>query len=134
MTGKINRSIQIIAAVSGLFGLLTIVSGGSVLLFTGTFQEQVGNFVPFVVWFNFLMGFFYIIAGYGLWIRKKWAIWVSIFIASTSLVTLGLLGLHGFKGGIYEIRTVFAMIFRIVVWTIISIFAYRQIIHKTSSD
>ena len=130
MFKKSNRVIQIIAGIAGVFGLLTIISGGSVLFFTSTVQEVVGNFVPFVVLFNFLIGFAYVIAGGGLWFRKKWAVWISFFIASATLVVFVIFGIHILQGELYEIRTIFAMIFRITVWIVISIFAYHQIIHQ----
>ena len=71
---KNNRSIGIwlISAVAVVFGLLTIKSGGSVLFIDGVDRQAAGNYVPFVLWFNFLAGFFYIVAGVGLWLQKLW--------------------------------------------------------------
>ena len=130
MSSKLNRSIQIIAIVAVVFGLMTIVSGGSVLFFTNTFQKQVGNFVPIVVWFNFFIGFAYVIVGCSLWSRKSVAVWGSFFIVCTSLFIFVVLVAHILQGGLYEVRTVFAMIFRIVMWTLIALFSYHHIIHK----
>ena len=58
---KNNRSIGIwlISAVAVVFGLLTIKSGGSVLFIDGVDRQAAGNYVPFVLWFNFIAGFFY---------------------------------------------------------------------------
>jgi hypothetical protein len=127
-----NRSIGIwiITIIAVVFGLLTIKSGGSVIFVDGTFREASGNYVPFVVWFNFLIGFVYLIAGGGLWRQKYLAVWISIFIVVTTLVVFAILGIHILKGGMYEVRTIFAMSFRTIVWASIAMFAYRKIIHQ----
>ena len=127
---KSDRSIGIwiIAVTAVVFGLLTIKSGGSVLFVDGPFREDAGNYVPFVVWFNFLAGFIYLIAGGGLWMQKPWAVWISILIVFATLVVFAILGIHILKGGMYEIRTIAAMSLRTVVWALIARVAYREII------
>ncbi len=132
MSMKSDRSIGIWIAtvIAVVFGLLTIKSGGSVLFIDGTFREKAGNYLPFVVWFNFLAGFAYLIAGGGLWMQKHWAVWLSIFIVVATLVVFAILGLHILKGGMYEVRTIAAMSLRTVVWAFIALFAYRKIIRQ----
>ena len=127
---KSDRSIGIwiIAVTAVVFGLLTIKSGGSVLFVDGTFREDAGNYVPFVVWFNFLAGFAYLTAGGGLWLQKPWAVWISIFIVVATLAVFAILGIHILKGGLYEIRTIAAMSLRTFVWALIGGVAYRKII------
>jgi hypothetical protein len=129
---KSDRSIGIwiITVIAVVFGLLTIKSGGSVLYVDGTFREEAGNYVPFVVWFNFLAGFAYLIAGGGLWMQKHWAVWISIFIVVATLVVFATLGIHILKGGMYEVRTIAAMSLRTVVWVLIAMFSYRKIIRQ----
>jgi hypothetical protein len=129
---KSDRSIGIwiITVIAVVFGLLTIKSGGSVLYVDGTFREEAGNYVPFVVWFNFLAGFAYLIAGGGLWMQKHWAVWISIFIVVATLVVFAILGIHILNGGMYEVRTLAAMSLRTVVWALIAMFAYRKIIRQ----
>ncbi len=129
---KSNRSIGIwiIAVTAVVFGLLTIKSGGSVLFIDGPFRKDAGNYVPFVVWFNFLAGFAYLIAGGGLWMQKHWAVWISIFIVVATLAVFAILGIHILKGGMYEVRTIAAMSLRTVVWALIALFAYREIIRQ----
>ncbi|GBE06381.1 MAG TPA: hypothetical protein ENG95_07015 [Nitrospirae bacterium] len=129
---KSDRSIGIgiITVIAVVFGLLTIKSGGSVLFVDGTFREEAGNYVLFVVWFNFLAGFVYLIAGSGLWMQKHWAVWISIFIVAATLVVFAIFGIHILKGGMYEVRTIAAMSLRTVVWTLIAMFAYRKIIRQ----
>ena len=129
---KSDRTIVIwvITVIASVFGLLTIKSGGTVLFIDGTFREEAGNYVPFVVWFNFLTGFVYLIAGGGLWVQKHWAVWISIFIVIATLVVFAILGIHILKGGMYEARTIAAMSLRTVVWALIAMFAYRKIIRQ----
>lgn len=54
--------ITLLSIVAILFGIATIKEGGSVL-FTEAGKQAAGNFVPFVVWFNFVAGFAYVVAG-----------------------------------------------------------------------
>ena len=130
MSMKINRSIGfwVITVVAVLFGLLTIKAGGSVLFIDGQDRKAAGNYVPFVVWFNFLAGYLYIIAGAGLWMQKRWAVWLSVFITLATLIVFAAFGIVVINGEAYEVRTVAAMSLRTVVWALISMFAYRKVI------
>ena len=129
MSTKSDRSIGvwIVSSIAIVFGLLTLKAGGSVLFIDGTAREEAGNYVPFVVWFNFSAGFVYIMAGCGLWLQKHWAIWISIFIAVATLSVFAMLGIYIFNGGEYEVRTIAAMSLRTTVWALISTFAYRKL-------
>jgi len=119
-----NTGIWVASIIAVVFGLLTIKSGGSVLFIDGLARKEAGNYVPFVVWFNFLMGFAYLTAGTGLFMRKTWAIWLSIFIAASAVLIFLLFGIHVLNGGAYETRTVIAMTLRTTIWASIAVFAY----------
>ncbi len=67
-------SLTVAAAVAVIFGLLTIVSGGRAL-FGGV---DMGAVVPFVLWFNFVAGFAYVLTGIGLWRGAGWAPMLSL--------------------------------------------------------
>lgn len=129
---KLNRPFWIGAAAlfAMLFGLLTIISGGSVL-FNSVSRQAAGNYVPFVVWFNFLAGFAYVIAGIGLWLLRRWSVWLSFMIAGATLIVLAAFGVHILNGEAYEIRTVAALGLRSVVWLVISAMAYRHLNPKS---
>ena len=71
--------------------MLTLKSAGEVLFIDGAGRAVVGNYVPFVLWSNFLMGFLYSIAGIGLWLQKRWAAWLAVIIALVTLAVFGLL-------------------------------------------
>ena len=127
MIANRNTGLLIAAFVAFVFGALTIVSGGRALFGGAEASAAVGNAVPFVLWFNFVAGFFYVVAGIGLFLRHRPAVWISIAIlVSTTLVSLAL-GIHVLQGGAYEMRTVGAMILRTGVWAAISVVAWRQI-------
>ena len=71
---------RIAAAIAIVFGLLTLVSGGRAL-FGGA---DMGAVVGFVLWFNFLAGFAYVLAGVGLWTGRPWAPPLSLAILLAS--------------------------------------------------
>ncbi len=123
-----NTAIWIITFVAVIFGLLTIKSGGQVLFGGSSFQKAAGNYVPFVLWFNFIAGFVYLVAGIGIGMRRRWSIWLSLLIAITTIIVFVILGFHIFDGGKYETRTVAAMSLRSLVWLSIFVFSYRRLI------
>lgn len=116
----------LIAIIAIAFGLLTINEGGAVLLGNEAALIAAGSYVPFVLWFNFVAGFAYIIAGAGLWMHQRWAVRLAIVIASTTALVYMAFGLHIYSGGAYELRTIVAMSLRTLVWTIIAIIAARR--------
>lgn len=113
-------------AIGLVFGLLTIFSGGMALFGGEAARAAVGNAVPFVLWFNFIAGFFYVLAGLGLLLNRSWAVWLSIAIAVATVLVLAAFGLHVAGGGLYEMRTVGAMLLRTVVWAIIAVVGWRS--------
>jgi len=127
---KLNQStiLWVVSLVALIFGLLTIYSGGSVLFVDGAAREDAGNYVPFVLWFNFIAGFIYILAAAGLLLQKTWAAWISIFLFFSTLIVFALLGIHILSEGLFEDRTLAAMSLRSIVWGLISVFSYRKFI------
>ena len=125
-----NRTtgVWVSSAIAILFGLLTLKSGGMVLFVDGPDRVAAGHYVPFVLWFNFLAGFLYVISGLGLWFQQPWAAWLAGAILMGTLVTFILFGLHIYNGGLYEIRTVIAMSLRSIVWSAIVFYSYFRII------
>ena len=118
-----TRSLTVAVIIAIAFGLLTIVSGARAL-FGGA---DMGAVVPFVLWFNFLSGFVYILAAVGIGFNRQWSIWLSTSLAVAILAILALFGWHVLRGGAYEMRTVGAMVLRSFVW--IAIAAYLNLAH-----
>ncbi|KZK78131.1 hypothetical protein PsW64_03769 [Pseudovibrio sp. W64] len=115
-----------LALFAGIFGVLTLISGGSVLFGPVEVQVAAGDYMPVVLWFNFLAGFLYIGAAIGIWLQRNWALGLSAFIAvATGLIALGF-GFLVFQGVAYEMRTVGALAVRIGVWTVITLTLMRS--------
>lgn len=126
---KRTRWLSAPAIVAVIFGAATIVSGGRTL-FDAEAQQLAGNYVPFVLWFNFVAGFAYVIAGVGLWYRQRWAIWLSFAIAAATIVVFAAFGLEIWRGGSYEMRTVGAMALRAMTWIAIAAVAYAKLVNR----
>ncbi|MDD3884770.1 MAG: hypothetical protein PHW66_07560 [Gallionella sp.] len=119
--------ISLISVVAILFGLMTIKEGGAVLLGNETAVAAAGNYVSFVLWFNFLSGIIYIAAGIGLWLQQRWAVWLSVALVVAIAITFATFGLHIYSGGAYEPRTVVAMSARLLVWLAIAAISVMSI-------
>ncbi len=111
-----------------LFGLLTLKEGGSVLFFDGPARRAAGHYVPFVVWYNFLAGFAYVIAGVGLWMQKRWGMLLAITIAIATTLIFAAFVAHIYAGSAYESRTLIAMSLRTLVWAGVAVIAWRWLL------
>lgn len=127
MTAHSQRHIwmRVISLIAIGFGLLTIKEGGAVLFFDGAARAAAGNYVPFVLWFNFLAGFAYVIAGVGLWLRRRWAPVLTTVIAIATALTFAAFGVFVYFGGAWEQRTLIAMSVRTLVWAGIAFAVWR---------
>jgi hypothetical protein len=128
---KNERVIQIAAAVARVFGILTILAGGMVLFGGEGAQALAGNVVGFVLWFNFLAGFAYVVAGFGLARHRRWALWLSAGIFVGSAAVLLALGVHVMSGETYEPRTLGAMVLRTCIWAVIFLVGWRAAKQQT---
>ena len=115
------------AVLAAVFGLMTIKEGGTVLFGGAAARAAAGTYVPFVLWFNFLAGFAYVVAAIGLWRRQRWAAWLAACIAMATALTFAAFGVHVLAGGAYEQRTALAMALRTTVWLVIAVLAWRQL-------
>jgi hypothetical protein len=113
--------LRAFALAAFVFGLVTIRAGGSVLFGEGA--ATAGRFVPFVVWFNFIAGFFYLAAAVGLWLRAPWGRGLALALALATALIFAAFGIHVALGGAYEMRTVAAMSLRTLFWAAIAAFA-----------
>lgn len=125
--------LYIIAAILTAFGLLTLFLSGSVIFNLFGIRAKEGNYVPVVVWANFISSFLYLAAVYGLFKMKKWSVWllaVSVFILVAAFIGLKI---HINDGGLYEAKTVNAMLFRIGLAILITVSSYFLIQNKQLS-
>jgi len=119
------RWAVVAALVAAGFGIVTVLVGGQTLF--GSAAEAAGNIVPFVLWFNFIAGFVYIIAAYGIFRWTRWAALLSAIIAVTTVAVFAAFGVHVLLGGAFEMRTVGAMTIRSLTWIVIAVATLRTI-------
>jgi len=118
---------NILATILTGFGLLTLFLSTSVIFDLFGIRAKEGNYVLFVVWANFISSILYLLAAYGFIKSKKWT--TALLSTSTAILIAAFIGLkiHANFGGIYETKTIGAMIFRIVVTFAFTIAAYFTI-------
>lgn len=117
----------LIAIVLAAFGLLTLFLSSSVIFDLFGIRAKEGNYVLFVVWANFLSSILYLFAAYGFIKTQKWT--TKLLGISSILLIVAFIGLfiHIYSGGIYETKTIGAMIFRIILTLIFMTMAYFTI-------
>ena len=119
--------IWAISLVAVGFGLLTIKEGGMTLSGNEAARAAAGNYVPFVLWFNFVAGFAYVVAGFGLWLQQRWAVWLAVAIATATALTFAAFSVHVYSGEAYEQRTMIAMSLRTLIWVVIATVAVKAL-------
>ncbi|MCA0333216.1 MAG: hypothetical protein LCH44_04630 [Bacteroidetes bacterium] len=112
------------------FGLLTLFLSSSVIFDWFGIRAKEGNYVLLVVWANFISSLLYLISAYGFMKIKSWTF--KTLLVATVILIVALIGLfiHIYSGGIYETKTVFAMLFRISVTIVFTAIAYLSINKK----
>jgi len=120
----------ILATILTGFGLLTLFLSTSVIFDLFGIRAKEGNYVLFVVWANFISSILYLLAAYGFIKSKKWT--TALLSISTTILIAAFIGLeiHVNSGGIYETKTIGAMIFRMAVTLVFTIAAYFIITKK----
>ena len=120
-----NNLLKTLSIAAIIFGVITVLSGGRALFGDAAAQAAVGNAVGFVLWFNFLAGFAYVLVGAALWRGRRWASWGAGALALATALVAAAFGWHVMNDGAFEIRTVGAMIIRMTFWLIV-FFALRR--------
>lgn len=123
-----GTGLRMAGAAAAVFGVMTVVSGGTVLFGGDQLSRLAGNVVSFVLWFNFLAGFAYVMTGIGLWFARGWARWMAIAILIGTAVVLCAFLVYVSQGGPHETRTLVALIFRTGFWAIVTSTALRAVI------
>ena len=106
----------IFGAIAVLFGIITLIEGGSVLFSDGPARLAAGNFVPVVLWVNFLSGFIYILAGVAILRGQRSGLILARALAGMLVMLFGYFLIHILMGGAWETRTLGAMILRLGFW------------------
>ncbi len=120
-----NRIANWMAIAAIVFGVVTVLTGGRALFGGLETRADFGNAVPFVLWFNFLAGFVYIVAGAGLLLCRRWAVYASLFVAVSTIIVFVAFGVHVIGGGAFERRTIGALTIRSLFWVAVTILSIR---------
>ncbi len=123
----------LLAAVLFLFGIITLFLSSSIIFDWFGIREKEGNYVLFVVISNFIASILYLFAAYGFLKNKIFT--TKLLCASAAILIAAFAGLlvHINAGGIYETKTIGAMIFRITLTCLFAAAAYF-LINKKSSE
>ena len=116
-----------IAGILAFFGFVTLFLSGSVILDLFGIRAKEGNYVLFVVWANFISSILYLVAAVGFIKLKTWTLrplGVSVLVL---LLAFAGLFIHIYTGGVYETKTIGAMVFRIIVTSVFTALAYFMI-------
>ena len=127
---KTQRILKMLAVVAIIFGALTVFSGGRALFGDAQARASVGNAVGFVLWFNFLAGFTYVVTGIGLWAGHRWAGRAARLLAVVTALVAVAFGVHVMGGGAYEMRTVGALALRLLFWVVVAAVAQRALLPR----
>ena len=120
-----KRVLQYSVAIAiAAFGLLTFYLSSSVIFDLFDVRTKEGHYILFVVWANFVSSLLYLLAAWGFSKNKQWtALPLGISAIILSAAFLGLL-FYISAGGIYEVKTIGAMIFRITLTLVFTVLAY----------
>ena len=129
---KVSQNIS--AIILTLFGLLTLFLSTSIFLDLFGIRAKEGNYVLFVVIANFICSILYLFSAYGFIKKKKWT--TNLLVISSIILSASLLGLfvHINSGGLYETKTITALLFRISVTVIFTTIAYFTISKNKSNE
>jgi len=106
---------KIVTILLSAFALLTLFLSSSVLFDLFGMRAKEGNFVPVVVWANFFSSLLYLVAVYGYNKKQNWMTIPMLTAVATLIVAQILFYVHIVNEGLYEERTVGALIFRISI-------------------
>jgi hypothetical protein len=122
---KSERILKWLGIAAMIFGILTVFSGGRALFGGIEARAGLGNIVPFVLWFNFLAGFVYVLAGVALLTARRWAAPLAMLLAVSTVLVFLAFAVHIVAGGSFEARTVGALSLRSLFWIVVALVALR---------
>lgn len=113
-----------IAIALTAFALLTLFLSSSIIFDWFGIRAKEGNYVLVVVWANFISSILYLFATYGFITIKNWT--VKLLGISLALLVVAAIGfiIHIKSGGLYETKTIGALIFRFIITLLFTFLAY----------
>lgn len=119
--------IVLITIILGVLALLTLFLSSAVIFDWFSIRAKEGNYVLFIVWTNFISSILYLTAVYGFIKSKKWTFWILNIALLILVIAFVALLIHIYNGGIHEVKTIKAMIFRMMMTLTFSIVAFFYI-------
>ncbi len=123
----------LLASVLATFGLLTLFLSSSILFDLFGIRAKEGNYVLFVVWANFICSLLYLAAAYGLVKLMSWPYKILMIAVAVLFIAFADLLIHINRGGLYETKTIGALVFRISVTLLFAFFCYRRLKEEKQS-
>lgn len=120
------RWTSVAAIAAAVFGVATIVSGAGTLFGPQEVRAAAGAVVQFVLWFNFLAGFAYLVGAYALYRRRRWALGAAATIAGATAIVAIAFTVYTVSGGAFSWRTPGALLLRFGFWTAIAWGLFRN--------
>lgn len=117
----------LLAILLAAFGFATLFLSFSLIFDLFGVRAKEGNYVLIVVWANFISSIIYLFAVYGFVRKRKWT--SKLLGISSAILIFAFIGLiiHITSGGIYQTKTIGAMIFRITLTIVFGFLAYLLI-------
>lgn len=106
---------SVLAFLLALFGLLTLFLSTSIIFDLFEIRIREGQYVLFVVVANFISSLLYLLAAYGFFLKRKWTLHLLAASATVLCVAFFTLLAYIYAGGLYETKTIGALIFRILL-------------------
>lgn len=122
-TAKFGWRLTVTLVLFG-FGLLTLFLTLSVVFDWFGIREKEGNYVLFIVYANLFSGILYLIASYLNWMQNIWSTYILSVSVLILIIAYASLLVYVENGGIHEAKTLKAMVFRIGLTTLLTIFTY----------
>lgn len=125
---KTHKTLRYLSAiVLLLFGLVTLFLSSSIIFDLFGIRAKEGNYVLFVVMANFIVSILYLFSAYGFVKIRLWTTLLLVLSTLILIITFFSLKVYINNGGIYETKTVAAMIFRSSLTFVFTLIAYFTI-------
>ncbi len=125
MTKK-NIFTYVMAIVLIAFALLTLFLSSAVIFDWFGIRAEQGNYVLFIVWANFICSILYLLSAFGVLKNSKWSLKSMSIALAILIIALITLFIHITIGGLYEIKTVGAILFRTIVTLVFTALLYLK--------
>jgi len=106
------------------FGALSVFMTLSVIFDWFGIREKEGNYVLFIVYTNLICGLIYLYAAFINWKKQQNSFYVLAAATTILIVVFIALQVYASNGGIHEVKTINAMLFRIGFTTFLTAISF----------